>query len=46
MDCRIRHCRIVCWEGSIVSVTLIFLVQSVETTGTLAQSRKCYMKIQ
>ena len=46
MDCGIRDCRIVCREDSIVSVPPNFFVQPVETTGTLTQSRKCYMKIQ
>ena len=46
MDCRIRDCRIIHNEGSIVSVPPDYLVQPVETTGTLARSRKYYMKIQ
>ena len=46
MDCRIRDCRIGCREGSKFLCPLIFLVQPFKTTGTLTQSRKCYMKIQ
>ena len=38
MDCRIRDCSFVCREVSIVSAA-----QPVETTGALAQSRKCHI---
>ena len=41
MDCRIRDCRVVCREGSIVSAPPVFFWCS-----QLTQSTKCYMKIQ
>ena len=41
MDCRIIH-----REGSIVSVPPDYFSAASETIGTLAQSRKCCMKIQ
>ena len=46
MDCRIRDCRVVHRDGSILSLPPDFLVEPLKKTGAFAQSKKCYIKIQ